>query len=140
MARSKKRVTERRLVDVLVSHLRKGRTVAREVPHYEKRIDVVTVDPESGKVCAIEAKTAAWERAIGQAVVNLTAANVSYIAIYAQFVHRVPQHLLEEHGIGLIAVGTSWGDVEVMVEARESPYQNHFLVDQLRQGLLRTRP
>ena len=77
MARSKKRVTERRLVDVLVSHLRKGRTVAREVPHYEKRIDVVTVDPESGKVCAIEAKTAAWERAIGQAVVNLTAANVS---------------------------------------------------------------
>lgn len=140
MAHGNKVITERRLVDVLVSHLRKDRTVAREVPHYEKRIDVVTVDPQSGRVCAIEAKTAAWERAIGQAVVNLTAAEASYIAIYARYVHRVSHALLEEHGIGLIAVGTSWGDVEVIVEARESRYQNKPLVDRLRRDLLPVRP
>lgn len=139
MANGNKRVTERRLVDVLVSHLRKDQTVAREVPHYEKRIDVVTVDPRSGRVCAIEAKTAAWERAIGQAVVNLTAAEASYIAIYARYAHRVSHQLLEDHGIGLIAVGTGWGDVEVIVEARESPYQNKLLVDQLRRDLLPAR-
>ena len=136
MARGRKRVTERRLVDVLVCYMRKGHTVAREVPHYEKRIDVVTVDPESGTVCAIEAKTVAWERAIGQAVVNLTVADVSYIAIYSQYIHRVPKHLLDQHGIGLIAVGTAWGDVEVIVEAQKSPYQNRILVDQLRRDLL----
>ena len=131
-----KRVTERRLVDVLVSHLRKGTVVAREVSHYEKRIDVVSVDRESGELWAIEAETAAWPRAIGQAIVNLAASEKSYIAIYADHAHRVPRDVLTEHGIGLIAVGTRWGAVEILVEAPESPYQNRLLIDRLRRRLL----
>ena len=57
------RVSERRLVDVLVSYLRGSRPVAREVRHYERRIDVATLCPESGELWAIEAKTENWSRA-----------------------------------------------------------------------------
>ena len=130
------RITERRLVDVLISHFRKVRVVAREVCHYEKRIDLVSVDPRSGEVWAIEAKTSAWSRAIGQAIVNLSAAERSYIAIYAPHAHRVPHEALAEHGIGLIAVGTKWGEVEVLLEAIESPYQNGILVGRIRDAVL----
>lgn len=134
--RKSKRISERRLVDVLVSHLRKSTAVAREVRHYEKRIDVVSVDPTSGIVTAIEVKTHAWPRAVGQAVVNLPAAERSYVALYSKHVHRVPHETLAEHGVGLIAIGTAWGDVEVIVEAPESPYQNRLLIDRLRNTLL----
>lgn len=132
-----KKVTERRLVDVLVAHFREATAVAREVTHYEKRIDVVSVHRESGEVWAIEAKTAAWPRAIGQAIVNLSASERSYVAIYSKHAHRVSREVLAEHGLGLIAVGTKWGEVDVLVEAPESRYQNRLLVDRLRQHLLK---
>lgn len=136
-SRNNGRITERRLVDVLVSHFRKKTAVAREVGHYEKRIDVMSVDRESGEVWAIEAKTSAWPRAIGQAIVNLSAADRSYVAIYSKHAHRVPRETLAEHGLGLISVGTKWGDVEVVVEAPRSPYQNRLLIDRLKEAVLR---
>jgi hypothetical protein len=135
--RARQRVTERRLVDVLVAYLRKDTAVAREVGHYEKRIDVVSVDRKSGEVWAIEAKTSAWPRAIGQAIVNLAASERSFVAIYSAHAHRVPRDILAEHGLGLIAVGTRWGEVEVLVEAPPSPYQNRLLVNRLRESMLR---
>ncbi len=127
-----KRVTERRLVDVLVCHLREQHATGREIGHYERRIDVATIRSDTNELWAIEAKTADWPRALSQAVVNLAAAERSYIAIYSKHAHRVPVGVLDEHSIGLIAVGTSWGDVEILKKAGPSPYTNHLAADRIR--------
>ena len=127
-----KRVTERRLVDVLVCHLREQHATGREVGHYEKRIDVVTIRSDTSELWAIEAKTTDWSRALSQAIVNLTAAERSYIALYSKHAHRVPLGILDEHGIGLMAVGTRWGDVEILKDAARSPYTNHLATDRIR--------
>lgn len=122
-----KKVTERRLVDVLVSDLRIRYAVRREVSHYEKRIDVVAYCPMVQELTAIEAKSKDWQRALQQAMLNLTATDYSYIAIWSESAHRVCRSLLDEFGIGLIVVGTSWGAVERVVEARRSPLTNRYV-------------
>ena len=119
-----KRVSERRLVDVLIHHVRSEHAAAREVGHYEKRIDVALLRRDTDEVWAIEAKTANWLRAISQAIVNLCAADRSYIAVFAGNVHRVDVDMLDAYGIGLISVGTKWGDVQFLREAKRSPYVN----------------
>jgi hypothetical protein len=129
------RVTERRLVDVLVSHLRRDGVVEREVKHYERRIDVATVPFGSSEVWAIEAKTADWSRAMSQAIVNLAASQRSYIAIYSKHVHRVRMDVLDRHGIGLISVGTKWGDVVVLKAAPRSSYTNPIATARIRQAV-----
>jgi hypothetical protein len=119
-----RRISERRLVDVLVAHLRKSYVVGREVPHYEKRIDVAITIEGTGELWAIEAKTTKWAKAIAQAVVNLAAADRSYVAMYAPAVKNVPPLLLKQYGLGLISVGTRWDDVQIVLEAPRSPYCN----------------
>ncbi len=127
-----KRVSEKRLVDVLSAWLREDHAVAREVRHYEKRIDLATICHKSNELWAIEAKTTNWSRAISQAIVNLAAAERSYIAIYSGYIHRVPADVLEKNGIGLIAVGTQWGDVEIIREAQPSPFVNELAKSRIR--------
>ena len=129
------RVTERRLVDVLVSYLRRDGVVEREVKHYERRIDVATVPFDTDEVWAIEAKTADWSRAMSQAVVNLAASQRSYIAIYSKHVHRVRMDVLDRYAIGLISVGTKWGDVAVLKEAPRSPYTNPVATARIREAV-----
>ena len=125
------RITERRIVDVLVSHLRKRSEVRREVRHYEKRIDVLTYCPAECRLTAIEEKSRDWKRALQQAILNLTAAEFCYIAMFSSSAHRVDRARLEEFGIGLMSVGSKWGDVQVLVEAKKSPYTNRFVRAQL---------
>lgn len=125
------KVTERRLVDVLVEHLRKTRDVRREVPHYEKRIDVVAYISDDNFVEGIEAKSRDWPRAVQQAMLNLTAVDFSYVALWSKTAHRVDRNILDEYGIGLISVGTRWGDVEVLVQARRSEFTNRFVRQQM---------
>lgn len=127
-----KRVTERRLVDVLMCHLREHHATGREIGHYEKKIDVAMIRSDTDEVWAIEAKTANWSRALAQAIVNLAAAERSYIAMYSGHAHRVPFEILDEHGIGLIAVGTQWGDVKFLKEAHPSRYTNHLAKNRIR--------
>lgn len=132
------RVTERRLVDVLIAHVRRDHAVAREVRHYEKRIDLLVLCPHTKELWAIEAKTANWMRALSQAIVNLSAAERSYIAVYSRHVHRVNLDLLTEHGIGLISVGTGWGEVKFLREADRSPYRNRLMVERLKARIARS--
>lgn len=129
------RVSERRLVDVLVSHLRQECDIRREVKHYEKRIDVAAVCLKTDELWAIEAKTSNWMKAVSQAIVNLAAADRSFVAIYTKNVHRVAASLLERHGIGLIAVGTKWGDVRMIRQASISPFTNRLVTNRIRAGI-----
>lgn len=131
LSKPKRRITERRLVDVLIRFLKTSHKVARELPHYEKRIDVAAVSLSSGELLSVEAKVENWPKAISQAMVNLSASHKSYIAIYSKYAHRVPEDLLMERGIGLISVGTKWDDVEILIEAQESPFRNGLVVERL---------
>lgn len=131
-----KKVTERRIVDVLMCALRDSHHVGREVKHYEKRIDLVAMCSTSRELWAIEAKVENWGKALSQAIVNLAATERSYIAMYEGFVHRVPLDFLKEHGIGLISVGTKWGDVQVLLEADESPFVNRLASERIKLGIL----
>ena len=132
MGDMRKRVTERRLVDVLVCHLREQHATGREIGHYERRIDVATIRSDTNELWTIEAKTTDWSRALSQAIVNLGAAERSYIALYSKHAHRVPLGVLDEHGVGLIAVGTKWGDVKILKDATRSPYTNYLAADRIR--------
>jgi len=120
----------------LVSFLREEKTVKREYRHYEKRIDVVALCSVSGELCAIEAKREDWKRALRQAVVNLAAAEKSYIAIHSDFVHRVQIADLDNYGIGLFSVGSKWGDVEIVKEANSSQFVNLLMNRRIKNNLL----
>jgi len=125
-------ITERRLVDVLVGYLGRDNDTAREVSHYEKRIDLLVAFSETDELWGIEAKTTNWNKALAQAILNLSAVERSYIAIYEKNVHRVREDLLDRYGIGLISVGTKWGDVAVLREARRSELINKLVLDELK--------
>lgn len=129
-------VTERRLVDVLVRHMRTGGIVRREVRHYEKYIDIVVLRDQDS-VETIEAKTSDWRRAMQQATVNLAIADYSYIAIWSENLHRVPIEELRKQGIGLFAVGAKWGAVELVLQAQPSPFVNALARDRMRARLAR---
>ena len=118
------RPTERRIADVLVCHLRKSHSLAREVRHYEKRIDIVATGNGENEMLGFEVKVRDWNRALGQAVVNLAVVDRSYIAIAKNYSHLVQIQVLKELGIGLLVVGTRWGDVETVLPATPSPYVN----------------
>jgi len=130
------RVTEQQLVDVLVQYFEADHIVGYEVEHYERRIDVVVLRSDTDELWAIEAKVAAWKRAISQAVVSQVAAQRSYVAMYDKHAHRVDRSLLDEQGIGLIAVGTRRGQVKILKDAPISRYMNPLMVNNIRSQLL----
>ena len=111
-----KKISEKRIVDVLISYLRDANHVAREVRHYEKSIDVVSMVLGGNELCTVEVKTQNWKKAFQQAFVNLAVADRSYVAMYSKYAHRVDIEILREHGIGLYSVGSAWGDVELLEE------------------------
>lgn len=119
-----KNISERRIADVLISYLRSENHVTREVRHYEKSIDLVSMGFDCNDLCAVEVKTQNWKKAFQQAFVNLAVAEKSYIAMYSKYVGRVDVGMLKKHGIGLYSVGTSWGDVELLEDAQLSLYTN----------------
>lgn len=131
----KRRVTERRIVDVLISDLRKRCLVAREVKHYERRIDIAALPFLGDDLLTYEAKITDWARAISQAIVNLAAGEKAYIALYKKNVHLVPMDTLIAYGIGLVSVGTKWGEVEEILGAKSSPYLNRLASQRIRQQI-----
>ncbi len=122
--KNNKNISEKRIADVLISYLRSENHVTREVRHYEKSIDLVSMGFDGTDLCAVEVKTQNWKKAFQQAFVNLAVAEKSYIAMYSKYVGRVDVEMLKKHGIGLYSVGTAWGDVELLEDAQPSRYTN----------------
>lgn len=125
--KSRDEITERRLVDVLTRYIRKTHRAQREVPVYERRVDIAAVCCDTNELWTIEAKIADWGRALSQAVVNLAAGEKSFIAIYSKYVNTIPLDKLERYGIGLISVGTKWDDVKLIHDARKSRFVNNLV-------------
>ena len=134
-----KQISERRITDVLISYLRNGNHVAREVRHYEKSIDVVTMVLGGDELCTVEVKTKNWKKAFQQAFVNLAVADRSYVAMYSKYAHRVDTEILREYGIGLYSVGSAWGDVELLEEANPSRYTNRITNQRIKEQIIGAR-
>jgi len=129
------KISEKRIVDVLISFLRDNNHVKREVRHYEKSIDVVTMAVGGDELCTVEVKTQNWKKAFQQAFVNLAVADRSYVAMYSKYAHRVDTEILREYGIGLYSVGSVWGDVELLEEANPSRYTNRITNQRIKEQL-----
>ena len=103
--------TEQEMVNHILRHivdLEPGvgsiKRVAREIrTHGRSRGDVLLLADD---LVAIEAKLSDWKRALGQAALNLTVVDRSYVAMWSG---HVPPSLLvsaEEHGIGVVEVSS----------------------------------
>ncbi len=128
----KNKISEKRIVDVLVAYMSKTHTVGTEIRHYEKRIDLVAIDTDGDQIITVEAKLENWKKAIGQAIVNLVAGQKAYVGMYSKNAHRVDIKLLDEYGIGLISIGSKWGEVEFLHEAQPSKYYNPLAGDRVK--------
>lgn len=130
-----RKISEKRIADVLISYLRNDSYVARQVRHYEKTIDIVAMALDGDELCAVEVKTENWKKAFQQAFVNLAVADRSYVAMYSKYAHRVDTEILKEYGIGLYSVGSTWGDVELLEEANPSRYTNSITNQRIKEQL-----
>lgn len=134
-----RKISEKRIADVLISYLRDDNHVAREVRHYEKIIDVVTMALGGDELCTVEVKTQNWKKAFQQAFVNLAVADRSYVAMYSKYAHRVDTEILREYGIGLYSVGSSWGDVVLLEEANPSRFTNRITNQRIKEQIIGAR-
>lgn len=105
---------------MLAAHFGTSSTFAREVPFYEKRIDLLVLPHRGSELISIEAKVDDWRRAYGQAIVNLAAADFSYIALWERRLGSIDKEALIAMGIGLISVGASWDSVAILIKAKRS--------------------
>ena len=88
-----------------------------EVAFGKKRIDLAGLSDDR-RLYAVELKVSDWRRAVWQASIYQLCANYAFIAINADYLHRVDQAHLEGLGIGLISVTDSVA--QLVLAAQES--------------------
>jgi hypothetical protein len=81
----------------------RGCWVATEVPtHGKARADIILMTPR--QTVAIEVKRTAWQRALGQALLNRYIADRSYVALWAGVVSDRVVRDAASLGLGVIAI------------------------------------
>lgn len=79
----------------------------RDVSYLGRWIDLYARHP-SGETIAVELKVTDWKRALGQARLAQPAAALTYIALWAPYVHRAKTsdavEALRDSGVGLLSV------------------------------------
>lgn len=78
--------------------------VAREIPFYDRSIDLYGCREEANWTIAVELKLTKWRRALAQALVYQLCADVAVLALPARHADRVDLDVLRQHGVGLLAV------------------------------------
>lgn len=87
--------------------------IATEVrSHGRSRADILLLGND---LISIEAKLSDWRRAFGQAVLNTTVVDRSYIAMWSGYIGRALIDAAERHGIGVIEVHPE--GLEIVVKA-----------------------
>ena len=76
----------------------------RELQFYEFRIDLYGFSIAKDLTIAIELKLYDWRRAIEQALIYQLCSDLVFIAVPEKTIARIDGALLQEHGIGLLAV------------------------------------
>jgi len=78
--------------------------VAREIPFYDRSIDLYAFCEETNWSLAVELKLTRWRKAFTQALLYQLCADVAVVALPAREAARVDMQALAEHGVGLLAV------------------------------------
>jgi hypothetical protein len=91
--------------------------IAREVPFYDRSIDLYGWREGANRSIAVELKLAKWRRALAQATVYQLCADVAMLALPARQADHVDLEALREYGVGLLAV-TDAGKCEERLCAR----------------------
>jgi len=113
-----------------------GLRVRREVPVGPKRIDLVALNPRSRQVTAVEAKVEDWRAGLRQAMIYRICADLVYVAVDDRFINRLDFDLLQQYGIGSIAVN---GSAQVIRRAKPSTIIHRSLLERVR-GYLEGEP
>jgi hypothetical protein len=95
-----------------------------EVQFYEYRIDLYGFSKKQNQTVAIELKLTKWQRAVEQALIYQLCSDLVYIAVPYATSLRVDANLLQEHGIGLVAVRDN-GKCRTIIEAVQSFVVRH---------------
>jgi len=91
----------------LVARFLRNRSYAQqlsEVGFYEHRMDIYGYSRAHQLTVAVELKLAKWSRAVSQALLYQLCSDLVYIAMPTLAARRVDVALLQEYGLGLIAV------------------------------------
>ena len=101
-------------------HLRRRRyrTLFREAPFHDYRIDIFGFCAAEDACVAVELKLTKWQRAFEQALVYQLCADYSYVAMPQIVVGRVAIGEFCEYGVGLI--GVSERGCRIIVPAQRS--------------------
>lgn len=111
---------EKSLYPVLISYLRQQNLlIYQEIPFFMKRIDIICVSPNMEELTAVEVKVRDWSTGYRQAVHHKIFAENSYLAISAEYSHRVMKYigLFEHGGIGILEID---GKVKELLPPRSS--------------------
>lgn len=81
-----------------------GHETAREVPFFERKVDLVAVHPRERLVTIVEGKLHDWHKGIAQILLAQSGAHQAFLAVTQQTATRVPSSVLRQYGIGLIEV------------------------------------
>jgi hypothetical protein len=97
--------------------------IVKELPFFERHIDIISFDSRKETLIAVEAKVKNWQSAIRQAITCLLFADKVYIAMPKEFIHRVDLSELDRFGIGLMEVSDN-GAVKIVSKAQDSKYSS----------------
>jgi len=111
---------------------RRGYATARELPFFERRLDLVAVDPKSSRVTVVEGKVKNWQRGVAQIVLAQTCAHASFLAVAKEYAPRVPRDVLREWSIGLITVD---GEAHIETDAPRLKCTNRYCVRMVREAM-----
>ncbi len=84
-----------------------GQLTCIEVPLGSKRIDLVSLIPETDTVSAVEGKVSDWKSGVLQALPYRLCADFVYLAIDEKFAHRVDREACSRYGVGILSVNGS---------------------------------
>lgn len=109
-------ISENELYPIIIDYFsQKGFKCYREVKYYTRKIDIIAT--KKNQICAIEAKIANWQKALQQALTCKICAQEVYIAMWHDFIHRIPKKKVKKYGLGLLEIN---GEVKEIIKPKKS--------------------
>ena len=119
---------ESALVSPVLTYMRRlgYRFQAEELGFYDYRIDIYAYSRSKNATVAIELKLHKWRRAVHQALIYQLCSDFVFIAMPVSAIRSIDQTLLEEHGIGLLAIDGLVRCRRILEARRSSELRLHY--------------
>ena len=97
-----------------------------ELQFYEHRIDLYCFSPLKNLTAAIELKLEKWQRAYNQALLYQLCADLVFIALPFETTQHVNTEILDEYGIGLLAVDNNSRCINILPAKQSKVIREHY--------------